>query len=166
MEELFGGKIRFAILEALAEAKQPMTAYQIAIAKGLDPAATYRYLTEFSEFGVVKPGIKGRKQTSYRLSDGAGKAAVTFLRSLKQKTSQPIDLEEWMAPEIQAERTAKMVRFDNQIDNVQLGRPLEEKEIDELMSRRIEGELSALAASSQIAFTELFEQKDGVFILK
>jgi hypothetical protein len=53
-EAMFGGKTRFAILEALAEAKRPVTAYQIAMTKGLDPAATYRCLLEFSEFGVVE----------------------------------------------------------------------------------------------------------------
>ena len=92
--------------------------------------------------------------------------SLTFLRSLKQKPSEPIDLEEWMAPAMQAERTAKMVRLGNQINNASLGRPLEEKEIDELMSRRAGGELSALVASSQIAFSELFELKKDVFVLK
>ena len=168
MEELLGGRTRFAILEALAEAKKPMAAYRIAMVKGLDPAATYRYLTDFSEFGVVEPVTKGRKQTSYKLSEGAGKAATAFLRSLKkQKTPATIDLDEWMSPEMQSRRTARIIGLANQFnDVVAFERAFEEKDVEELLSRRIAGELSALIASSQIAFRELFEQKDNVFILK
>ena len=46
VEMLFGGTTRFATIEALADARQPITAYQIAMTKGLDPAATYRCLAE------------------------------------------------------------------------------------------------------------------------
>ncbi|HEY8140980.1 MAG TPA: helix-turn-helix domain-containing protein [Nitrososphaera sp.] len=163
---LFGGKTRFATLEALAEAKRPMTAYQIAMSKGLDPAATYRCLTEFAEFGIVKPQIKERNQISYKLSEGTGKAAATFLRSLEQKTSESVDLEKWLSPEMQAERRAKIVRLGSRRLKPSFKEVGGRKGIGELMSNRIAGELSALIASSQIAFNELFRQEDGTFILR
>ena len=166
-EVLLGGKSRFAVLEALAEAKQPVTAYQIAMTKGLDPAATYRCLTEFSKFGVVESEVRKRNQTFYKLSKGAGKAAAGYLRSLKQKAPGSIDLEKWTSPEMQAERMAKIVRLDtNKLDASLFGKATERKGVDELLSKRISGELSALVKSSQIAFNELFEQKDGIFILR
>lgn len=165
-EVLLGGKTRFAILEALAEARQPVTAYQIAMTKGLDPAATYRCLTEFSGFGVVESEIKERNQTFYKLSKGTGKAAAEYLRSLKKKASESIDLEKWLSPEMQAERMAKIVRLDTKLDASIFGKAIERKGVDELLSERVSGELSALIASSQIAFNELFERKDGTFILR
>jgi len=166
LEELFGGKIRFSILESLAEAKQPMTAYQIAISKGLDPAATYRYLTEFADLNIVKSSVKANKQTTYRLSDETGNAFVEFLRSLKREASEPIQLEEWTTPEMQAERTSKIVGLFNQIQKLPLRITPQDIQVDALLSRRVSGELSALIASSQIAFNELFEQKGDMFILK
>jgi Fe2+ or Zn2+ uptake regulation protein len=167
VEVLLGGKTRFVVLEALAEAKQPVTAYQIAISRGLDPAATYRCLTEFSEFGIVESEMKERNQTFYKLSEGIGKAASEFLRSLKQKISEPIDLENWISPEIRAERMAKIVRINiNQFDKPVSENVAKRKDITDLMSKRISGELSVLIASSQIAFKELFDKKDDTFILK
>lgn len=173
---LLGGKTRFAILEALAEAKKPVTAYQIAMTKGLDPAATYRCLTEFLELGIViKSGPKQRNQTLYTLSEGTGKAAAVLLRLLKQKEQQrskSMDLEEWLSPEMQVERIAKIVRLDNKLINTtpspeRSGRkPGQKKEVKEIMSKRVSGELSALITSSQIAFDELFKRKQGTFILR
>jgi len=172
IEELFGGRTRFAVLEALAEAKQPLTAYQIAITNGLDSAVTYRCLAEFSEFGIVEPVRKGRNRTSYKLSKGSGNSAVEFLRSLKQKqktSEESIDLKKWISPEMQATRMAKIVRLDR-LDtkfNASTSRtPTERIDIDKLMSQRVPGELSALIASSQIAFNELFKQNGNVFTLK
>ena len=167
IEVLLGGRTRFAVLEALAEAGQPATAYQIAMNKGLDPAATYRCLTEFAEVGIVEPEIKERNQTLYKLSKGSGKAAVEFLQSLKQKTSGPMDLEKWISTEIQAERMAKIVKINiNQFDTSARGKPVRGKDITALVSNRTPRELSALIASSQIAFRELFDEKDGTYILK
>lgn len=172
IEELFGGRTRFAVLEALAEANQPMTAYQIAISNGLDSAATYRCLTEFSEFGIVEPVRKGRNRTSYKLSKGSGNSAVEFLRLLKQKqktSEESIDLKKWISPEMQAKRMAKIVRLDRldtKFNSSTLRTPTERIDIDKLMSQRVPGELSALIASSQIAFNELFEQNGNVFTLK
>jgi IclR-like helix-turn-helix domain-containing protein len=163
-EALLGGKTRFAILEALAEMRQSATAYQIAMNKGLDPAATYRCLTEFSECGVVESEIKERNQSFYKLSKGAGKAAAKYIRSLKQKASESIDLEKWLSPEMQAGRVAKVVRLKPEASL--FGKPTERKGVNELLSKRVSGELTALVASSQIAFNELFEEKDGTFILK
>jgi Fe2+ or Zn2+ uptake regulation protein len=167
VEVLFGGKTRFAVLEALAEAKQPVTAYQIAINKGLDPAATYRCLAEFSEFGIVESEIKERNQTFYKLSEGKGKAASEFLRSLTQKAPEPMDLEKWISPETRAERMAKIIKINvNQLDASAPRKMAKRKDITDLMSKRISGELSALIASSQIAFNELFDKKEGMFVLK
>ena len=174
IEELFGGRTRFAVLEALAEAKQPMTAHQIAITNGLDSAATYRCLAEFSEFGIVEPVRKGRNRTSYKLSKGSGNSAVEFLRSLKQKQKQKtsdesIDLKKWISPEMQARRMAKidrLDRIDTNFNTSTLRTPTERIDIDKLMSQRVPGELSALIASSRIAFNELFEQNGKVFTLK
>jgi Fe2+ or Zn2+ uptake regulation protein len=163
IEVLLGGKTRFAILEALAEAKESMTAYQIAMTRGLDPAATYRCLIEFSEFGVVEYERKERNQTFYKLSKRVGKAAAQYLLSLKQKAAESIDLEKWLSPEMQAERMAKIARIDK---SPLFGKAIERKGVDELLSKRVSGELSALIASSQIAFNELFEQKDDTFILR
>lgn len=166
-EVLLGGKTRFGVLEALVEAEQPVTAYQIAISKGLDPAATYRCLTEFSEFGIVESEVKERNQTFYRLSGDAGKAASEFLRSITQKKSEPTELEKWTSPKVRAERMAKIVRINiNQFDNRVPVNVAKRKDITGIMSKRIPGELSALIASSQIAFSELFDEKDGTFILK
>lgn len=161
-EALLGGKTRFAVLEALADARRPMTAYQIAVIKGLDPAAAYRCIAEFAEFGIVDSKAGQRNQTSYRLSKAAGKAAAELLRSLKQKASGSADLEGWLAPDMQAERMAKIVR----LDAVRSGKAAERKRISELLSRRAPRELAALIESSQIAFNDLFERKNGVFILK
>ena len=162
---LFGGNTRFAILEALAEAKRPITAYQIAITKGLDPSATYRCLTEFLEFRIVESEMEQRNQTFYKLSDGAGRAAAEFMGSLKQKTSESVDLEKWMSPKMQSERMAKIVRLD-QLDESKFRNLDEKQSVDEIMSKRVSGELSALITSSKIAFSELFEQKNNTFILK
>lgn len=165
VELLFGGKTRFATLEALVDAKQPITAYQIAMTRGLDPAATYRCLTEMLEFRIVESKTEERNQTFYKLSDVAGRSAAEFLRSLKQKTPESVDLEKWMSPEMRAERMAKIIRLD-QSDTSKFRNPDEKQNIDKLISKRIPGELSALITSSKIAFNELFEQKDSTFILK
>lgn len=161
---LLGGNTRFSVLEALAEAKRPVTAHHIAMTRGLDPAATYRCLTEFSEFGIVEYKMKGRNQTFYTLSAGAGRAAAKFLRLLKQKTSESVDLEKWMSHKMQSERMAKIVRLDT-LDKSKFRNP-GGKSIDEIMSKRIPGELFALVKSSKIAFKELFEQKGDAFVLK
>lgn len=167
VEMLLGGKTRFGVLEALAEAKQPVTAYQIAISKGLDPAATYRCLVEFSEFGVVESEIKERNQTFYKLSEDTGKAASELLRSLTRKMSEPMELEKWLSPEARAERMTKIIRIGiNQFDKPAPENMAKRKNIADLMSKRISGELSALIASSQITFNKLFDKKDGTFILK
>jgi predicted transcriptional regulator len=169
-EVLLGGKTRFRVVDALVEVKQPMTAYQIAMSKGLDPAATYRCLTEFSSFGMVESETTERNQTVYKLSKGTGEAAAEFLRALMQSTStsKSHDIEEWLSPEMQAERIAKMVQVDKtKIANSPFVRTTERKSIRELMSKRTSGELSALIESSKIAFNELFKrQEDGVFALK
>jgi hypothetical protein len=165
LETLFGGKTRFAVLETLANTIDGTTAYQIAITKGLDPAATYRCLTELSEFGIVESETKERNQTFYKLSDGSGKAAAIFLRSLKQKTPEVMDLEIWMSPKMRAERMKKFVRLD-QLDTSKFRKPKENQSVEELMSKRTPGELSALITTSKIAFNELFEQKDDIYILK
>ena len=167
-EVLLGGKTRFRVLDALAEAMQPMTAYQIAMSKGLDPAATYRCLTEFSSFGMVKSGTTERNQTVYELAKGTGEAAAEFLRAVKQTKSKSNDAEEWHSPEIRAERMAKMVQVDkSKIANSPFVRTTKRKSIKVLMSKRTSGELSALIESSKIAFNELFKrQEDGVFVLK
>lgn len=166
LEEIFGGEIRFTILKALAEARQPATAYQIAISNGLDPAATYRYLTEFVELGIVKPSIKGRKQTAYRLSEETGRKLVAFLRSLKQQAPEPIDLEEWTEPKNQAERTARIIGLSTQIQKLPARTASQEISVEDLLARRVSGELSALIKSSQIAFRELFRQKGSIFVLR
>ena len=164
---LLGGKTRFITLEALAEAKQPMTAYQIAVNKGLDPAATYRCLTEFSEAGVAKSEMKERNQTYYKLSDDVGKAAAGYLESLKRKRTKPIDLEEWLSPEMQAERMTNIVRLDPIQLNIGKGKQSpQRKTVSQLLSDRIAGELGALIESSQIAFNELFERNGDVFTLR
>lgn len=163
VEMLFGGNTRFTILEALAEAKRPITAYQIAITRGLDPAATYRCLTEFLEFKIVESEMEERNQTFYKLSDGPGRAAAEFMRSLKQETSEPDNLENWLSPRIQSEQMAKIVRLD-QLGGSEFRDP-DKKSIDDIISKRIPGELSVLVKSAKIAFNELFEQKDNTFIL-
>ena len=165
VEMLFGGTTRFATIEALADARQPITAYQIAMTKGLDPAATYRCLTELSDFKIVESKTGKRNQTFYKLSDGSGRAAAEFLRSLKQKTPQLMDLEKWMSPEMQAARMGEIVKLDK-LDKSIFRNPDEKQDVDEIMSKRISGELSSLITSSKITFNELFEQKDNVFILK
>lgn len=165
VEMLFGGTTRFAIIEALADARQPITAYQIAMNKGLDPAATYRCLTELSEFRIVESKTGERNQTFYKLSGGSGRAAAEFLRSLKQKTSQVVDLEKWTSPEMQSARMRKIVKLDK-LDKSIFMNPDEKQDVEKIMSKRIPGELSALVTSSKIAFNELFEQKDSMFILK
>ena len=164
LEMLFGGNTRFAVLEALANADSAITAYQIAITKGLDPSATYRCLTEFLGFGIVESEKTERNQTFYKLSDGAGKAAAGFLQSLK-KTPKSIDFEEWMSPEMRSERMAKMVRL-NQSDVSKFRNPEKNQDVEDLMSKRTQGELSALITTSKIAFNKLFEQKGGMYILK
>ncbi|MEX0765014.1 MAG: helix-turn-helix domain-containing protein [Nitrosopumilaceae archaeon] len=164
VEMLFGGKTRFAILEALTDARQPLTAYQVAMARGLDPAATYRCLAELLEFGIVKSKAE-RNQTFYGLSDVAGKAAAEFLRSLKQKTPESVDLEKWMSLEMRSKRMEKIIRLE-QADTLKFENSGKKQNIDDLLSKRIPGELSVLIVSSKIAFDELFEQKDGTFILK
>jgi Transcriptional regulator len=68
-EALLGGRTRFYIIEALAQAKHPITAYQIAMAKGLDPSATYRCLVEFSNFGMVESETRGVTKHSTRYQE-------------------------------------------------------------------------------------------------
>ncbi len=162
---MFGGKTRLAVLEALTNAIDGTTAYQVAITKGLDPAATYRCLTEFSELKIVDSKTNKRNQTFYKLSEGPGQAAAVFLRSLKQKAPEVTDLEIWMSPKIRAERMAKIVRL-GQIDTSKFKNPTEKQSVEQLMSKRSPGELSALITTSKLAFNELFEQKDDMYILK
>ena len=159
---LLGGNTRFAVLEALTDAKVSITAYQIAMTKGLDPAATYRCLAEFSEFGIVKSQTKKGNKTSYTLSSGAGRAAANFLKSLKQK--EPVDIEEWLSPKIQSRQMAKIINLDK--PDKSKFKNQDRKSVDDIMSKRIPGELAALIKSSQIAFAELFEKKNNTFILK
>jgi Fe2+ or Zn2+ uptake regulation protein len=162
IEMLFGGITRFATLEALSETKSPITAYQIAITKGLDPAATYRCLAEFQSFGMVQSITGKQNQTFYRLSEKQGKAAAMFLQSLKQKTSRTVDLEEWISPQMQAGRVKKIVKLnDSKFKYSNKTIP-----IDKILSKRIPGELSALITSSKIAFDKMFKQKNNTFILK
>ncbi|MEM3008377.1 MAG: hypothetical protein QXW37_08630 [Candidatus Nitrosotenuis sp.] len=165
VEMLFGGTTRFATLEALVEARQPITAYQIAMTKGIDPAATYRCLTELSNFKVVESKTGERNQTFYKLSEGPGQAAAEFLRSLKQKTPQSVDLEEWISPQMQAARMRQIVKLDKSDKSV-FRDPDKKQDVDEIMTKRIAGELSSLITSAKITFNELFEQKDGIFVLK
>ncbi len=165
MEMLLGGMTRFATIEALAEAKQPITAYQIAMAKGLDPAATYRCLTELSDFRIVESEEGERNKTFYKLSNGSGQAAATFLLSLKQQTLESDDLEKWMSPEMQAGRMKKIAKF-SRLDDPIFGNPNEKQDVDKLMSKRVPGELSALITSSKLAFDELFEQENNMFVLR
>lgn len=162
---LFGGTTRFATIEALAEARQPITAYRIAMTKGLDPAATYRCLTELSDFKIVESKTGERNQTFYKLSEGPGQAAAEFLRSLKQKTPQPMDLEKWISPSVQAARMRQIVKLDRSERSV-FRNSDEKQDVDEIIAKRIAGELSSLITSAKITFNELFEQKDGMFILK
>jgi len=162
IETLFGGTTRFATIEALVDATKPITAYQVAMTKGLDPAAAYRCIIELSDIGIVESRIGERNQTFYRLSDGPGQAAAKFLRSLKQKTSQIVDLEEWASPKMQAVRMGKIVKLDKSA----FRDPDKTQDVESIMSKRMSGELSALITSSEMAFNELFEQKGNVFILK
>jgi DNA-binding transcriptional ArsR family regulator len=167
MAELLGGKTRFAILEELAESKQPMTAYSIAVARGLDPAATYRYLKEFLEFGIVESEANNKNQMLYKLSGGAGRAADDFLHSLKQSTAGVVDLEKWISSEAQAERMAKIILLDKSIkSNEPLGKSLKTTSFNKIVSKRVRGELAALVKSSQIAFKEKFIEDNGIFVLK
>ncbi|MDE1725488.1 MAG: hypothetical protein KGH76_06295 [Thaumarchaeota archaeon] len=165
IETLFGGATRFATIEALAETRQPITAYQIAMRKGLDPAATYRCLAEFLNFRIVESIVGKRNKTFYKLSDLSGQAAAAFLKSLRQKTSKTNDLEEWISPEMQAERIKKIVKLDK-IDNPIFRNSDEKQNMDKIMSKRTSGELSALITSSKLAFDEIFEQENDTFILK
>lgn len=166
MEELLGGRTRFAILEALAEAEggRPMTAWKIAVTKGLNPSLTYNYIADLLKFGVVEQVTKcNAKQTSYRLSGSVGNAAAVFLRALKQsQRTLPavIDLDEWMSPAMQAQRTIMIGndRVPPKVSQVQVKK--------KMRFRRKPEELSALIESSQIAFRELFDKKDGAYILK
>ena len=167
-EVLFGGRTRYRVLEALAEAKRPITAYQIAISKGLDPSATYRCLIEFSDFGIVAPEAKARNQTVYKLSKGAGKSAAEFLRALTKDKPESNDMEVWFSPKTQAERMTSIIRVDKRnIASSRFVRAAERKSVRELISKRTSGELSALIESSKIAFNERFKrQENGVFVLK
>ncbi|MEO9307243.1 MAG: hypothetical protein ABI342_02895 [Nitrososphaera sp.] len=161
IEMLFGGMTRFSTLEALMETRQPITAYQIATIKGLDPAATYRCLEEFKNFGIVKSMTVKPNQTFYKLSDKQGKAAAMFLQSLKQETPKTISLEEWISPQMQAQRIKKIPKVDKLTF-----RNSKTQNIDKILSNRIPGELSALILSARLAFNETFEQKNDTFILR
>ena len=167
-EDLFGGRARFRVIEALAEANRGLTAYQIAIAKGLDPAATYRCLAEFSSFGIVESKPTGGNQTIYELSNESGKAAAAFLRAITEKTSESKGIEEWLSPRMQAKRMKKIVQMDrSKIRAAPSRRATWSTTIKELMSKRTPGELAALVASSKKAFSALLdEQTDDVFTLK
>lgn len=165
IEMLFGGMTRFATIDALAEAREPITAHQIAMTKGLDPAATYRCLAEFLHFRIVEFVTGERNQTFYKLSEKSGQAAAMFLQSLKQETSKTIELEEWMSPEMQSERMKKIVKIEKSDDPI-FRNSNKKQNIGKLMSKRIPGELSALVTSAKLAFDEIFEQKNGMFILK
>jgi hypothetical protein len=164
IEMLFGGITRFATLEALSETESPITAHQIAITKGLDPAATYRCLAELQSFGIVQPVAGKRSQTFYKLSAKQGQAAVMFLQSLKQKTPRTVDIEEWLSPQLQAGRVKKIAKLKP--NDSPFMDPNKTLNIDKILSKRIPGELSALVTSSKLAFDKIFEQKNNTFILK
>ena len=159
IEQFIGGRIRFAILNALAESAEPMTAYSIAIQQGLDPAATYRYLAEFAKVGIVEPVKKKQKQTAYRLSRDSGKAAIRFLNSLKQV--KPINFEQWMSPEARAERTEKSLAArlsDEELAQLAHGGALDVEQAKKFLNRRRAGELKALAEAARIGFNQRFKR--------
>lgn len=167
-EDLLGGRARFRVIEALAEANRGLTAYQIAIAEGLDPAATYRCLAEFFTFGIVESKPARGNQTIYKLSNESGKAAAAFLRAITEKTTEPKNIEEWLSPKMQAKRVKKFVQVDrSKIRAASFRRITGSRTIKELVSKRTPGELAALVASSKKAFNALLnEQTDDVFTLK
>jgi hypothetical protein len=163
IEMLFGGNVRFGVLEALADTRQPIAAYQIAMLKGLDPAATYRCLAEFLEFGIVVSKVSDKNQILYQLTNSIGKAASEFINSLREKTNS-FDLEKWLSTTKQSDRMATIVNLP-QLKNSKSKSSNEKQNIDKIMSRRIPEEMSALVMSSKIAFNELFKKRDGEFIL-
>ncbi|HKU49566.1 MAG TPA: helix-turn-helix domain-containing protein [Nitrososphaera sp.] len=166
-ELLLGGRTRFRVIQALAEAKQPVTAYQVAITTGLDSAATYRCLMEFANFGIVESEKRDRNQTIYKLSNGAGKAAAEFLHSILQKKSEPNDLEEWISPKMRSERMAKIMRLDKgKLAASPFIQSSKRRSVDQLMSKRTPGELTALIKSSKIAFDGYFFQEEGSYVMK
>ncbi len=159
IEQFLGGRIRFAILNALAGSNKAMTAYTIAMKYGLDVAATYRYLAEFADVDIVEPVRKARKQTAYRLSQGIGKVAVNFLQSLKQK--QRIDFDEWMRPEAVSDRTAKSLKARlsiKDLDELVKGEALSIEEAEKLLRKRKSGELEALIEVGRVGFNRTFKQ--------
>jgi len=159
IEQFVGGRIRFAIMNALAGSGKPVTAYSIAIRYGLDPAATYRYLAEFAKVGIVESVRKAQKQTAYRLSEGVGKAAVNFLQYLKQE--QRIDFDEWMRPKAVSDRAAKCLKARlsaGEVAELAKGEALGVEEAERLLEKRKSGELEALIEAGRIGFHRTFKQ--------
>jgi hypothetical protein len=77
-----------------------------------------------------------------------------------KKKSESNDLEGWLAPKMQAERMAKIARLDkSKLKSSRFVRATGPKNVSQLMSKRIPGELSALIESSKIAFNGLFLQQ-------
>lgn len=78
-EELFGGKTRSAILETLATAKKPITAYSMAKTNNLDVKTTYDILARLAGIGIVEPIVKANKQTAFKLADNDIRKAIKVL---------------------------------------------------------------------------------------
>jgi hypothetical protein len=122
---------------------------------------------EFANFGIVESEKRDRNQTIYKLSNGAGKAAAEFLRSILQKKSETHDLEEWLSPKKRSERMAKIMRLDrDKLAASPFIQSIKRKSVDQLMSKRTPGELSALIKSSKIAFEGYFLQEESSYIMK
>ncbi|MBS7628551.1 helix-turn-helix transcriptional regulator, partial [Candidatus Bathyarchaeota archaeon] len=70
VSEIFGGRVRGAILKTLGQSVSPLTANRIARINNLDPATTYRQLKALAETGLVKIVPWKRRQTAYMLVEG------------------------------------------------------------------------------------------------
>ncbi len=68
-QAIFGSKSKTVVLEEVAKAVQPVSAYAIARVSGLDPKSVYEECAKLNSFGIFKGISTGKNQTSYLYSD-------------------------------------------------------------------------------------------------
>ncbi len=158
-EELFGGKTRSSILETLATAKKPVTAYSIATTNNLDVKTTYDILNRLSSIGVVEPVTKANKQTAFKIANNDIRKSIKVLT----ESTKVINFDTWMRPNMQGRRLLQLARVRTPVEL--RDKPLSASAVKKILSLRAQGELEALIKVARSSFERIFKPSDGQFVL-
>ncbi len=146
LAELLGSSTRANIVEALALAREPLSAYRVSKMYNMNTAKVYIEMKKLANLGLVSSG-RGNRGSKYSLADGN-------LRSLalKLSSSRVITYDEWRRPEAKAQRfRSGLIR----VPKFSLGRPA--KTLD-AKPTRMPGELDTLALLAKNKFENKYRR--------